>query len=47
MDGMNYLKYLRHMAPDITPEDILRLYDFQVRLTRMSASVRMALRAMR
>lgn len=34
MDGVNYLKYLRDMAPDITPEDILRLHDFRPRWKR-------------
>lgn len=44
---MNYLRYLRHMAPDLAPEDILRLHDFRPRLTRMAASIRMVLRGMR
>lgn len=44
MDGVNYMAYLRYMAPDITGDDILRLHDFSPRLTRMAASVRIALR---
>lgn len=39
-DALRYRAYLRHMAQDLTDEDIVRLQGFRPRLTPIAFAVR-------
>ncbi len=44
MDGVTYREKMRRLSPDVTDDDILRLYRFRPRLTAIAFSIKLAFR---